>query len=259
MRLKVDNDIVRKNIELFKFLLRRTCQKSQSNADIQNKTYQAYINSLTGELRFSEESIDRSVDVKDWKLLTFQIHTSIDKKSQIDFSLLEKNVYESEGMLKEDAKKVLLETVKTIKVISRLLPVHQDASHLFLEFSQVSIELRSKLEKGKDLIHEAWHQVDRIGAEHLLKGKEVGTYIFRKDDFANILQDQLHRAHKKLIKCVTLSFIDHDQKLCDQTLVKTEEGWLVYNDDPTLEEPIFPSIDAYVDNMRGVLKTPLIH
>ncbi len=259
MRLRVDNDIVRRNIELFKFLLRRTCQKSKSNADIQNKTYQAYINCQTGELLFSDEAIDRSADATDWKLLTFQIHTSVDKKSQIDFSLIEKNLVESEGILKEDAKKILFETVKTIKVISRLLPLHRDATHLFLDFSQVSIELRSKLEKGKDLIHEAWHQVDRVGAEHLLKDKDVGTYIFRKDDFADILQDQLHRAHKKLIKCVTLSFVDHDQKLCDQTLVKTDEGWLVYNDDPTLEEPIYPSIDAYLDNMRGVLKTPLLH
>jgi hypothetical protein len=84
-----------------------------------------------------------------------------------------------------------------------------------------------------------------------------GTYLFRKDHFTDILEKQLCYAHKTIVKCVTLSYLNIESNVCEITLVRTHDGWLVYNDDPTLSEPVYPDIDTFLDNMKGVLKKPL--
>ena len=67
MKLKVENDIVRQNVELFKVLLKKSSQQTTSNKDLQGKIYQAFINKKSGELRFNEVSAEMtSGELSSW-------------------------------------------------------------------------------------------------------------------------------------------------------------------------------------------------
>lgn len=258
MKLKVESDVVRRNIELFKVLLKKSSQQTTSNQELQDKIYQAFIHKKSGELRFSEVSPEMtSHELSLWRPLSFKVFTNPTRKEKLECELIEGSLSSSEAGMQLEALQVLKETVKTIQLISRLLPKIQNLPRLFLEFSQVHLEAAEPIRSKVDIIHDAWHQIDRLQTEALLEEKEVGTFLFRKDEYAVILEEQLKNAHDGYIKCITLSYLDADKKICDLTLVKTDQGWLVYNDDPNLIEPTYPDIDVFFDNMKGILRSPL--
>jgi len=258
MKLKVESDVVRKNVELFKVLLRKSSQQTTSNKILQGKIYKAFINKLSGELSFCDVSPEISAsELSTWRPLSFRVFAPPAESMKCE--IVEQNIASSADGVAPEAVKVLQETVKTIQLISRLLPRIQNLPRLFLEFSQVHLEVTG-LKKGQyDIVHNSWHQVDRIETEALLGNKEIGTFIFRKDEYARILERELSKAHAEPIKCITLSYLHSTQKICDLTLVLVKQGWLVYNDDPTLDQPVYPDIEVFIDNMKGILVSPLAH
>jgi|GEM_PF-1385020 len=260
MKLKVESDVVRRNVELFKVLLKKSSQQTTSNTELQDKIYQAFIHKKSGELRFNEVSPEMtSGELSLWRPLSFKVFTSPARKEKLECELIEQSLESSEEGIQPEALRVLQETVKTIRLMSRLLPSLQSLPRLFLEFSQIHLEVSGLKVAKVDIVHDAWHQMDRLQTEALLSDKESGAFLFRKDEFAAILEDQLTNAHDRQIKCVTLSYLDAGRKICDLTLVKTDQGWLIYNDDPNLDEPTYPDMDAFLDNMKGVLFAPITH
>ncbi|GEM_PF-6249827 len=106
-------------------------------------------------------------------------------------------------------------------------------------------------------IFDLWHEVDRINAESLLAELPVGTYFFRKDLYAQLLEEQLERQLGKKIKCYTLTYSQENDKVTDHTFVFTEGSWQIYNDDPSLKQQQFLDVGEILISMKGVLKYPL--
>lgn len=103
-----------------------------------------------------------------------------------------------------------------------------------------------------------WHDTDREGAEKLLLHQPAGTYLVRRDTFAATLQEILRRGHKKTIQCLTLSYVDNEKIVRDQTIIYTNNQWMFYNDDPTLSGPFFRSWKEIIASIESKTKYPLL-
>lgn len=253
MNFIVSNDLIRSNIELFKIYLQRIIKEADYKNQPFDLTFSAFVHSRSGQMIFDEEKIP-SQDKSLFKTLSVRLfmETVLSHRLCIE-SLCEKDFLDTE------AHYVLTETIKTLQAIARMLTKTQSVSSLLQELSLAHLEQKTCKSPSEDVIHLAWHQVCRKGAEKLLKLAEVGTFIFRKDPYATILENELSRAHCSDVKCVTLSYKDFKQGVCEYTLVKTALGWMIYTGDPSLDEPVFPDIDTFLQNMKGILKSPFVH
>ena len=65
--------------------------------------------------------------------------------------------------------------------------------------------------KDRNILNDAWHDANRMQAESLLEGKPVGTYLFRKDPYAAILEKQLEEQMNKKIQCFTFDLFSRAQ------------------------------------------------
>jgi len=257
MKIKVQTEQVRKNIELFKLILKKMNQNNEQDAKDCEMKVLGFFNKATGEVQFSE-LISANLDNTLWQPLefTFELHGSSLKYSSCKITSPQgvESIYECD----EQAKLVLDQTIRNLSIALKILPKKKLVSEVISEFSKISVDITSKSVKPVDIIYESWHQISRLKCEEIMSQYSPGVYLFRKDHYADILEKQLSNSHKTNVKCVTLSYLNLDSKVCEITLVRTHDGWLVYNDDPTLSEPLYPDIDTFLDNMKGVLKNPLI-
>ncbi len=261
MRVAISDKVVRHNIELFKLLVRKQIEKNEKLILMMKKSYDAVIHRKTGEIRFVELDNEHTAG-KDWKVIRIRMHIP---------EHLEEGFFEiSEGGAKElsfemgdlgpDALHALSETVKTLNQLAYPAAKLKNAERIFQELSELEIESGIEKKKKRDLIHEAWHQVDRIQAEKLLNDCPVGTYLFRKDEFASLLEAELNAQHPDHpIKCITLTYSEWDGKITEKTPVLNEGKWYLYNDDLQLGGPSYPSIESLLKTMNNVLTQPLYH
>lgn len=112
----------------------------------------------------------------------------------------------------------------------------------------------------RDIIHEAWHQVDRIGAEKLLLHHQtIGNYLFRKDPIAEQLEKRLSKEWKISIKCLTLTYLDPEEHVRDLTIVLKGDLWMFYDDSPNLKGQFYETVEELLATMDNVLSKPLLH
>ncbi|MGE5196622.1 MAG: SH2 domain-containing protein [Anaerolineae bacterium] len=257
MKVGIQSKTVQKNIELFKELIRRQSHKEKPSSNLDLVTYAAYVNCKTGDLCFSEMVPDlKSLRKHEWKPILFHMMLSnIDSKAEV-FEIVEEERGKIDFQLADfqpGAYKVMAETMKTLNFISHRLHKLKDADKVLNELASVEVELI-----GKNIVEEAWHDINRESAEMLLKNQENGTFIFRKDEFAIILQNSLSKSLKHPIKCLTLTFLDEHGKVVDKTIVKFNGHWVFYDDDPNLEGPFHASIYALLNSMKDQLRIPLL-
>ena len=260
MYLKLRNGIVRRNIEIFRIILKRASHlAANSQTEKTEHVFKVFIHKAKGEVRFSDLSSD-PLDSRDWVVAFFYLSLPETSKQEISFDISgsDRTFFSWDGFELE-ALTSLRETVKTIQLMTKFLPRLKSIASTLKEFSQINLDSFLDEMPTKDLIHEAWHQISRENCEYLLGSQDPGTFLFRQDEFAAILEAQLIRAHKEAISCITLTYINNFQKVVDLTLVKKKEGWIIYNNDPSLENPIYPSARALLDSLRRVLKKPLLN
>jgi hypothetical protein len=107
------------------------------------------------------------------------------------------------------------------------------------------------------LLKQAWHGVDRDGAERLLLKQAVGTFLFRKDHFATTLQATLSKSFKKTVHCYTLSYLDSERIVRDKTVVYIDHQWAFYDDDPTLSTHKLQKLEHLLHSLRLSTLHPL--
>lgn len=260
MRIAIFDKIVRHNIELFKKLILRQLEKNEKQARILKKAYVAYINRKTGEIRFADLEKAPLKD-KEWKMIHFRMRLPEhpeDGLFEIVDGVNEDRIFEYAD-LGSIASHALAETVKTLNTLVSPSAKLKNVDLIFQELSELEIESSEEKREIKDLIHEAWHQVDRIQAEKLLMELPVGTYFFRKDEFAASLEAQLNAHNSHPIKCITLTYSEWDGKISEKTVVFKHGRWLLYNDDLELHGPTHPTIESLLEAMDDVLSKPLFH
>lgn len=255
MKIVIRDKKVRQNIELFKQLINRQGQKGEEVFQAAKKGYKAFINRKTGELRFSELNEKTGLS-EDWKAVVIQVHpkeeagvfevVAVDEKGTFDISQLGKEAY---SLLAE-----------TFRVLNQLAYDPQHRKDLFWVLRQIAILdfVISEEEEGeRNLIHDAWYSVDRIEAEKLLSGTEVGTYLFRKDEYAKDLEDTLNQTFPYPVTCITLTYCDENEKISEKTLVYAEGTWRFYDDDTTLSGQSYENVKALLATQGKKLKFPL--
>jgi hypothetical protein len=146
--------------------------------------------------------------------------------------------------------KVLSETCHYLKsALTHLHDIH--------EFSHIEFEPSVQEIIGRDFLQEAWHAVQREDAELMLLNTVPGTYLFRKDRFASVMEEMISAAKKLRVRCFTLSYLDLNRQVRERTIVTWKDHWLFYDDDPTLSGRYFESLEHLLSSMGTVLKTPL--
>jgi len=253
-------DVVRKNIEVLKIILNRVSQlyEDPSISDAKAKSIVVFMHRIRGEIRFFDPYSD-VIDPKEWTCLRFCFSPSSNTQQSflLDISNVEEKCFSWED-LEPEAFANLKETIKTIQFLSTFYPKLQNLSTTLKEFSLINVDSLLDHFGGKDIIHEAWYNLDKEHAETLLSSYPPGTFLFRKDAFASILEEQLSLTHEEKIVCITLSFVTDSQQVSDKTLVKRLQGWMVYNDNPELNGCCYPSIYSVLDSLRSFIYSPLI-
>ena len=249
MRVKIEDVPVRENIEICLELMRRTKQKSIKKAFPSEKIFSAWLNRVSGQLIFAEFK-DESLYLADDEWKPVEISYLYDpQKGEICF-LLEEREAAIKGFRWDDlapvAQEIFRKTMVVLNEACRRLSGPSDLDTKVTVLIRMDIDSET-MPSERNILFEAWHIVDRLGAESLLMERPVGSYLFRRDPFCEILEQQLQELHKKVIKCFTLSYSEPNKKFCDRTLVHCDGKWQCYDDDPSLQQPSFNELIELLD------------
>ena len=252
MKLLIESAVVYKNIKLFKQIV-------QKHLHDQRFHFNAYVNRKTGEILFEEEvqNIDK-LHLKQYKSLCLNLSQ---EASHPGFEILEEKSNESLFDCKDLtplARHILAEMISALNRIVFESPHPENSEEVLKEVSQAELEAPMPKHLEKDIVHEAWHEASRIEAEKLLEHKAIGTYFFRKDEYAALLEEQLSSRWREPIKCLTLTYLEPHDKVRDLTLVGKEGHWYLYDDDPTLEDTAYSDIPTLLKRLRSDLSEPLL-
>jgi hypothetical protein len=237
-KLAIQNEMVRMNVALVIETVRRRRLSKEERA----ATLSFVIDRRTGAFQAPPTG-----PAEDYKL--FELHLDLNKREAY-ITETEQGVVFNESELDKKSRQVLSETCHQLKLILGHLHSIQDLGHLELDPSLEGI-------KGRSLLHESWHALDREDAERVLLNTTPGTYLFRKDRFAGCLEEILAAAKKSRIKCYTLTYVDPKGQVRDKTMVHWDTHWLFYDDDPKLSGNYYSSLEELLLSMGAILKRPL--
>ena len=260
MKITILNQAVRQNVLLFKQLIMKTKQKIiEKQQKTATKAYAAFINRKTGEIRFAElEKNNDHFASKDWKSIRIQVRASEPEDTNV-FEVTEERpepgIFDYKD-LEPRAYRIMTETIKLLNNLSTSSSASKNPVSALEEISILEIE-PLKEDRKKDIIHAAWHRVDRLGAEKLLRDQSVGTYLFRKDEYAYGLEEKLNEHFKEKILCITLTYRSVDKKICDKTILLRGDQWMFYDDDPNLRAIYYPNIESLLNSMGETLRQSL--
>lgn len=256
MQVKITDQRVRKNVELFLHLLSRSVAAHPPHP-LHQRIYKAFINRRNGEVLFDELLPEPSHLVeKEWKLIALRCGQE-GKKLLFEVIESEKNqeCFHCDE-LAPLAYQVVSETVHTLNACIQLGPQDKDPDKQLADLSELSIE-SSDLISSYDLIQATWHPIDRVKAELLLFTHPYGSFIFRKDGYASLLEQMLTEEHRCQVTCFTLTFMEPERKVCDLTIVSYQDSWLIYADDPSLSGKKYPHLNVLLSSLKKRCKYPI--
>jgi hypothetical protein len=255
MKILVMDKEVHKNIALFRHLILKQIEKRKEEFyQIANKAYRAFVNCKTGELSFPDLEKKR-IFSSEWKPIIIQLHPN----GMGAFEIIAPEKEEVFGC-EDFSKKAYALFTKTIHILNQIVYDPKQGNNPFWVLRQLAnIEfLLSEEEEGKrNFIHEAWHQVDREEAEQLLMHAPIGTYLFRKDPFAELLEDQLNEEGTEPVLCLTLSYRIDEDKIAEKTLVLKAGKWRFFDDDIDLSSKGFDTVTQLVQTLASEVKFPV--
>ena len=250
MKLLIESAIVYKNIKLFKKIVEKHLHDSCHH-------FNAYVNRKTGELLFQEEmQPTEELNLKRFKPLCLNFRIS-----GPGFEILEEMSNEALFECRDlslQARHILAQMIAALNHVVFKTAHPDNIEEVLKEISQAELEAPMPKLLEKDIVHESWHDASRIEAEKLLEHKAVGTYLFRKDEYATLLEEQLSSRWREPIKCLTLTYLMPKGKVRDLTLVGKDKHWYIYDDDPSLEDTAYSDIAALMKSLREHLTEPLL-
>ncbi len=250
MKLPVHFSAVKNNIELFSLILGKHFEDLRKKQ--KHYHYHGYIHRSSGNVNFEELCDPAKINDHDWKKICFRIRVPENEEDGV-FEVLDEAENEDSFTIddtSQEANYMVEQTLRALNLASKSVNNYRDLYQIFDAITHLEIEYIEK-ENDKDIIESSWFDVDRLGAEQLLLNNIVGTYLFRKDLYATILEKQLP------IQCITLTYLAPRGKIVDFTLINKDERWLIFNDDLTFSGPSFPNISTLVDSLGPILGSPL--
>ncbi len=259
MRIRIPEDSVRENVEQFITLMRRVRLAQASHQIPLKKIFRAWVNKGSGRILFSDAKPSSGLKKgEEWKAVAFSYNYN-PANGEIVFLAEDPSVSNPQFSSKEMATgafQIFQKTMKTFSELSERLKGPSDLDTKITVLSKMHIESQLSPE-DRNMLFDAWHPANRSEAENLLKGKPAGTYLFRQDPFAKILEEQLGQQLHHKVKCFTLTYVERPHKFCDLTLVHAEGEWLVYNDDPQLDGKKFADLKTFLHQKKTLLRFPL--
>ncbi len=248
MQVKIENDRVHQNVLIF-FKLASLIKKEGDRKSLQDKTHTAFINRMNGEIYFQELLPDQqALHEKDWKKVELCcLSDPADQRLCVEVQEVGLGASFQWDGLTPLAYRVMTETIKTLNQIIVSLKGSQ-------EFKDLEIPSFSG-----DLIQATWHDADRIEAEAILEKHPYGSYLFRCDEYASLLGELLRRELHRNIQVFTLTFTEPERKICDLTVIKDQEKWLIYNDDPSLSGKVYDSLHGLLEELKDRCSIPVFH
>lgn len=250
MGIEVTNQKVIENLIRFK-----NCISSYRGRKSDNlREYKVLVDCKTGEMNFAKKISDieqsiakqKKTSIGEWKEVKILVRQQPDTAAcEIQIQI---DGVEGEALrVVKETERVLNQKMRETEPPSRgALP--EEAALRDLSSIQVVGEHIRKLP--------GWvGSKSRMEAETLLKGKAVGTYVIRSSDEDTSLM--IRNLPKINIEYCIVTYADEEEKISEYLVLKTDSGWIVYRDDPILDNyKAFPSPEALIHDLAG-LKTPL--
>lgn len=258
MQVEIGNERVRKNVELFLQILNKLIL-AEKGRPLHQRVYKAYINRINGEVLFSELLPEPlSLEIKDWKII--QLRSDL-HEGKISFEVLEgegnQECFHCEE-LAPLAYQTVAETIHMLNQCVQLIYQAKAPDQQLVDLSQLSIK-PTALMAPYDYIQATWHPLGRLEAEKLLFKHPYGSFFFRKDKYAQWLEEMLVTKHQGQIKCFTLTLIEPEKKVSDITIVFIQDRCLVYNDNPSLEGKLYADLHELLQALQERCKYPIFH
>lgn len=207
-------------------------QQVKKNHGHKVKRFRTWVDKTTGEIQIVPEG--KSLQGKQWQevraVIAYDTHSG-----RVAFE------EEAPAVLDFDPKalKIFQETIYALKQLETV--------------AACRVQLADYL-----LINRIWKQADRFSAEEVLMACPIGTYLFRKDEFAHILEEKLQKEQGREISLWTVTVLQAHQKCSDYTLVHLKgKWWQVYNDDLSFGEACFASLGSLLGHYKQLFRYPL--
>ncbi len=262
MHIVIEDETVRSNIQSFIEILKRAeARRERNGASLIEKSHKVFIHRITGKLIFSDLFKDHlQLQDKEWKTISLDYYYDSQTESFQAVAYDGSNqlgAFELDD-LKPLACKILKQTVTLLNEMSSLLKgPGSDLVTKIKAICKLSIDGGNR-QKDKNVIFSTWHSLDRLGAEKLLSNKPVGSYFFREDPFAKILEAQLGKQFEQEVRCVTLTILSDEKKVSDFTIVHMNHCWTLYEDCLFCNGRVFDRIEDLLQTcFPGDLKYPL--
>lgn len=238
-------------------------ERQQQEKKKGERTYRVLINRRTGDMRFAqrisniEHHISRANKPKalahDWKEARLIVHT----KDKIHFEM--KDAHDLEPL----SQRIANETVEILNQKAEELKTFPEE---MLEEEAVLQDLSTiHLGSPEDQINNmaGWMgSISRIDAEQMLMKQPIGTYLLREGDEITISSAFHFEENTHLnIRPYLITIVESEKKIVDIVIFQTSKGWIFYQDDPKLNDPIYeyyPNPKALLASIGQIAKRPLM-
>lgn len=254
MKVAILDRQVRQNIALFQHLVEHEAKKRERFFQVAKKAFRTYIHRKTGEMQFPEME-KGDYPTSEWKAILIQLKP----EKEGAFEVVDDTHRDHFELNELDTRAYFLLT-KTLHILNQLSYDPKKGKNPFWVLRQVAdleCMITEEEEGRRNIVHEAWHNVDRAEAEYLLSGSPVGTYLFRKDEYAHYLEEMLTEEHNAPVICISLTYNGWEGKVCEKVLVFIHGKWQIFRDNPDLQEEMFPNVEALLATLENELKSPL--
>lgn len=254
MKVLVLDPGVQRNLTLFRHIMHRQSEKRSRFFHKAKKTYRAFVSCDTGELFFQDLFKD-TLPPEHCRSIVIQLRP--DQSGAFEVVSPEHGEYfECEGFSKE-AYALFTKTLHILNQISYDPTKQNNPFWVLRQVAHLEFLLPEQAEGRRNLVYEAWHAVNRLQAEKLLKNSPPGTYLFRKGEFCVLFENELNESLSEPIECITLTYRSFQDKICEKTLVCKNGKWRFYNDDIDFDQPGYDSVKLLLDSMKEELSEPL--
>lgn len=251
MKVAILDQLVRRNIGSFKHLLEKRAQMMGRTLAAATKTYRAYVNRRTGDIVFEAPT----KKTKEWKEITILMSQDTPTSTFEVTAVEDPLVFACD--LETRAEIILSKTISILNQIAYNPKGEKDPNWIERSLSQLKLE---PFEEGdpERLLLQAFHDVDREGAEKLLSGIGMGRYLFRKDTFAGLLEETFSRELEEPISCYTLDYTSREERVVEHTICVNRGRWYFYQDDPLFRNNGFSSLRGLLESIGRELSRPLL-
>lgn len=270
MRLEISRREVLNNLIRFKDSLLEKTPKKDAKGE---RVYKVLLNRRTGDMRFPQKikSLEYHIAKKkgkgeapnDWKEGRIVVSRK-NAESPAHFELRDAKNQKLEPIDVDPlAWRVIRETLEVLNERARevlgfeygMLPEEAVLNDLS------SIHLSIPIEQIEDL--PAWMGgLNREEAEARLEGKAEGTYLLREgDELTRAIGFHFSEENHVSVHPFLVTVVEEEEKISDILMIKTSRGWILYHDDPNLNDLMLykyeSSPQALLKELGKIAKEPI--